>query len=104
MKKVLIYGVAVAFLCVAGIAGVSMAADDKGPADITMTIKDSAKPKPAEFPHAAHQEKIECDKCHKDVNYLPGAWTKKAAHALCKDCHKAEKAPKKCTTCHPKKK
>lgn len=106
MKKVIIYGVAVAFLCVAGFSGLSMAADDKGPADINMTIEGSKKPKPAQFPHAAHQERIECDKCHKDANYTPAAWTKKTAHALCKDCHKAagDKKLTKCGTCHPKKK
>ena len=102
MKKAIIFGVAIAFLCVAGFAGMGVADDDKGPADITIEIKDSAKPKPAQFPHAAHQEKVECDKCHKDANYTPGAWTKDSGHALCKDCHKANGAPTKCGTCHPK--
>ncbi|GAB4334775.1 MAG: cytochrome c3 family protein [Desulfobulbaceae bacterium] len=101
MKKVLIYGVAMAFLCVAGLAGMGVAADDKGPAEITLQTE--AAKKPALFPHAAHQEKIECDKCHKDPNYAAGAWTKDAGHKLCKDCHKANGAPTKCGTCHPKK-
>ena len=104
MKKAIIYGVAIAFLCVAGFSGMSMASDDKkGPAEITLQTE--AAKKPAIFPHAAHQERgVECDKCHKDPNYLPGAWTKDAGHKLCKDCHKANKAPAKCGTCHPKKK
>ena len=106
MKRVIIYAVAISFLCVAGFAGLSMAADEKGPAEITLQVENSKKPKPALFPHAAHQERIECDKCHKDANYLPGAWSKKAGHALCKACHKAagDKKLVKCGTCHPKKK
>lgn len=102
MKKAIILGVAVVFLCVAGFAGMGLASDDKGPADITMTTE--AGKKPATFPHAAHQERVECDKCHKDANYTAGAWTKDSGHKLCKDCHKANKAPTKCGTCHPKKK
>ena len=102
MKKVIIFGVAVVFLCVAGVAGMSIASDEKGPADITLKTEQGKKP--AQFPHAAHQERIECDKCHKDANYAKGAWTKDAGHKLCKDCHKANNAPTKCGTCHPKKK
>lgn len=99
MKKVLIYSVAVAFLCVAGVVGVSMADDDKGPAEITLQTEKARKP--ALFPHAAHQERIECDKCHKDANFpADGVWTKDAGHALCKDCHKANDASTKCSTCH----
>lgn len=104
MKKVVILGVAVAFLCAAGLASMTMAEEqDKGPAEITLQTAEAKKP--ALFPHAAHQERegMECDKCHKDPNYLPGAWTKDAGHALCKDCHKAEGAATKCGTCHPKK-
>jgi len=100
MKKVIVYAVAVAFLCGAGFAGLSMAEEDKGPAEITLQTAEAKKP--AVFPHAAHQEKIECDKCHKSENYLPGAWTKDAGHALCKDCHKEMGADQKCGTCHPK--
>ena len=102
MKKVAIYSVAIAFLCVAGFAGMGMASDDdKGPAEITLETAEAKKP--AVFPHAAHQERIECDKCHKDANYTAGAWTKDSGHALCKDCHKAEGASTKCGSCHPKK-
>ena len=102
MKKVVILGVAVAFLCAAGFASMTMAEEDKGPAEITLQTE--AAKKPALFPHAAHQERgVECDKCHKDSNFAAGAWTKEAGHALCKECHKAEGAPVKCGTCHPKK-
>jgi predicted CXXCH cytochrome family protein len=108
MKKVILYGVAVAFLSVAGFAGVGMSEEDKGPADITLEVAGSEKPKPAVFPHAKHQETIECDTCHKSEFYKPGAWTKDDGHGLCQECHKsnedAERAKelKKCTTCHPK--
>ncbi|MDW7773404.1 MAG: cytochrome c3 family protein [Desulfobulbaceae bacterium] len=108
MKKVVILGVAVAFLCAAGFSSMTLAEDeDKGPAEITLQTEEAKKP--AVFPHAAHQERIECAKCHEDPNYVPGAWTKEAGHALCQECHKnvedAEQAKelKKCTTCHPKK-
>jgi hypothetical protein len=110
MKKIVIYGVAIAFLCVAGFAGVGMTEEeDKGPAEITLLVPDSEKPKPAVFPHAAHQDgTIECAVCHESEFYVPGAWTKDAGHGLCQECHKnvedAERAKelKKCTTCHPK--
>lgn len=106
MKKAIIFGVAVAFLCVAGFAGMTMAEEkDKGPAEIT--LKTAEGKKPAVFPHAKHQEKQEgdCDKCHKDPNYPPKgtAWTKDLGHGLCQACHKANenKELMKCKTCHP---
>jgi predicted CXXCH cytochrome family protein len=104
MKKAIICGVAVAFLCVAGFAGITMAEDDKGPAEITLQTAEAKKP--AVFPHAKHQEKQECDKCHKDANFTPGAWTKDSGHALCQPCHKENenKELAKCTNCHPAKK
>lgn len=102
MKKAIVYAVAVVFLSVVGFAGMGMA-EDKGPADITLTT--AAAKKPVQFPHAAHQERVECDKCHKDANFAPkaDAWTKDMGHALCKDCHKANNASTKCGTCHSKK-
>lgn len=102
MKKTIICGVAVAFLCVAGLAGMTMAEEDMGPADITLQTAEAKKP--AAFPHLKHQaKKEECDKCHKDPNYTKGAWTKESGHALCQACHKANenKDLAKCTTCHP---
>jgi c(7)-type cytochrome triheme protein len=92
MKKVLICGVALAFLCSLGLAGISLAEDDKGPADITMT-GDAKKPKPAQFPHAKHQETLKCADCHhgmaddgKKVAYAEGQKTEK-----CATCHNGEK-------------
>ena len=104
MKKVILYGVAVAFLCVAGFSGITMAEEDMGPADITLQTEKAMKP--AVFPHAAHQAEeagIECAACHESENYTPGAWTKDTGHALCKDCHQEQGADTKCSTCHPRK-
>ncbi len=134
MKKTLICGVALAFLCSLGLAGMSMAGD-KGPAEITLesTVDPAKKPKPALFPHAKHQETLKCAECHhtkgddgKQVAYSEGMKIEKcetchnkaagmpdklqtfkdAAHKNCKSCHKetGKKELTKCTTCHPKKK
>ena len=103
------------------IAGISIAAD-KGPADMVLQAeKDKAKkPKPAVFPHAAHQEIAECGDCHhsaadgKQVPYEEGQEIGKcedchykgaempkgldsykgAAHKNCRDCHKKAAAEK----------
>jgi hypothetical protein len=102
MKKLVIVGAAVAFLCATGLVTMTMA-EDKGPAEITLQTE--AAKKPALFPHKAHQDRgVECKTCHESSNYAKGAWTKDAGHGLCKDCHKAEGGPTKCGTCHPKKK
>lgn len=109
---------------------VNATAADKGPADITLQVtKDAgAKPKPAVFPHAKHQEKFACAECHhskgadgKQVAYKDGqkiekcetchnkaagmtnakvATFKDAAHTNCKGCHTEKKAPTKCDACH----
>ena len=101
MKKVVILGIAVAFICAAGFTSMTMAEEDKGPDVIVLKTADAKKP--ATFPHRAHQDRgIECDKCHKDANFAAGAWTKDAGHALCKECHKANNGPTKCTDCHVK--
>lgn len=123
MKKVLIYGVAMAFLCATGLAGVSMAAD-KGPAELHLGTK-----KPVTFPHAKHQEKNPCGTCHhgkgadgKQAPYVEGqaigkcdschnkesgnrlASFKDAGHERCKGCHQksGNKELTKCGTCHKK--
>jgi len=130
MKKSIILGVVLAFLCTIGLAGIGMAAD-KGPADITLTTVKAKKP--AVFPHAKHQEKLKCGECHhskdadgKQVPYTEGQKIEKcetchnaaagmpkklssfkgAAHVNCKNCHKKTDAKKlnKCSVCHPKKK
>lgn len=130
MKKTLICGVALAFLCSTGL--VAMA--DNGPAEITLTstIDKAKKAKPAVFPHAKHQEKLKCGECHhrkgadgKQAPYEEGQKIEKCeschnkaagmpkglqtfkdvAHKNCKSCHKetGNKKLTKCGTCHPKK-
>jgi len=130
MKKVLICGVALAFLC--STALVAMA--DNGPAEITLTstIDAAKKAKPAVFPHAKHQESLKCADCHhskgddgKQLAYAEGQKIEKcetchnkaagmpkgldtfknAAHKNCVTCHKEkDKKLGKCGVCHPKKK
>lgn len=112
-----------------GFAVNTMAAD-KGPAEITLqTTKDAAaKPKPAVFPHAKHQAKLECKECHhskgadgKQAAFVEGqkiekcetchnkaagianakvATFKDAAHTRCKGCHTEKGISTKCDTCH----
>jgi len=131
MKKLFACCTALAFVCLVGL-GVSIASD-KGPADITLesTIDKAKKPKPAIFPHADHQSRLECGECHhakdadgKQVAYVEGqkiekcetchnsnetmpkklATYKAAAHEQCRGCHKAtSKDLAKCSVCHPKK-
>ena len=95
-----------------------------GPADITLQTETARKP--ADFPHRQHQETYSCIVCHHAKNEImviekcAGCHTpdignpdvnsyKKAAHKLCKDCHKAvnsaegKDAPIKCSGCHTKK-
>ncbi len=131
-KKSLILLVVTAFVMSLGL-GVTMSMADNGPADITINADSkSAKPKPAQFPHAKHQEKNDCATCHhiddggKQAPLAEGGAVAKCdschnadfaneklrkwkdiGHGLCKDCHKkkkAEGAPTKCGACHPKKK
>lgn len=128
MKKMLIYSAILLSCCAAGFAF----AADKGPAEITLqaTVDPAATPKPATFPHAAHQARMECGTCHhgkdaagKRIAYTEGQKIEKcetchnskvempekvktfknAAHALCQDCHKKNKPElAKCTVCHKK--
>lgn len=131
MKKTVIYTAAFALALGLSFTGNAMAAADKGPAEMTLqaTVDAAAKPKPATFPHAKHQEKLACGECHhgkdaagKQVAYVEGqkiekceschnkaagmtnakvATFKDAAHTNCKGCHTEKKAgPTKCTECH----
>ncbi len=131
MKKMLVYGAILAFCCAPCLISVATAAD-KGPAEITLqsTIDPASKPKPAQFPHGAHQARLECKTCHhskdaegKRIDYAEGQKIEKcetchnkkstmpatintfkgAGHALCLDCHKKNKPElAKCGTCHKK--
>jgi predicted CXXCH cytochrome family protein len=116
----------IVLLCVAAqfIAGGAMAVEVSiGPAD--MTLQTEAARKPATFPHRDHQDMFACTKCHhakdevmtidkcaschtKDISNADVNSYKKAAHKLCKNCHKevnkeGKSAPIKCSGCHPKK-
>ena len=93
-----------------------------GPADIT--LKTEIGRKPADFPHRQHQDSYACTACHhakdevmvidkcadchtKDISNPDVNSYKKAAHKLCKDCHKevnkeGSEAPIKCSGCHIK--
>lgn len=82
----------VSLFVMGGVAGYVLAVDP-GPADITMTDATSAKPKPAQFPHKAHQDAFGCAECHhsmdadgKKVDYVDGQ-----AIGKCADCHNADK-------------
>jgi predicted CXXCH cytochrome family protein len=95
-----------------------------GPAEITLQTESARKP--AEFPHRQHQTAYSCTVCHHAkgeimlidkcaICHTPSISNpevnsyKKAAHKLCKDCHKqvnsleGKDAPIKCSGCHIKK-
>lgn len=129
MKKGLIASTVFALTLGLAFAGNTIASD-KGAADMVLqaTVDPASKPKPAVFPHAAHQEKFACADCHhsKDadgnkVAYVEGqkiesceschnlaaglekkiSTYKMAAHSLCVTCHKAtDKALGSCKVCH----
>jgi len=132
-KKSLVLLVVTALtLSLAFAVSMSVAAADKGPAEITLNPDGT---KPVLFPHAKHQEKNACGTCHhylKDQVKTPcddgtpqedfkkctechndtmaneklRTW-KDIGHGLCKDCHtkmKEQGAPQKCNDCHSIKK
>lgn len=69
---------------------------------VEIILKTETAKKPALFPHAKHQEKNECDACHKDANFpVDKNWDMKKGHALCLGCHKAKnQGAVKCDGCH----
>ncbi len=131
MKRLLMGGAFLFCCCAVGYVGLANAAD-KGPPEITLqaTVDPASTPKPAQFPHAAHQGRLECGVCHhskgadgKRVAYVEGQKIEKcetchnskagmpekvntfknAAHALCKECHTKNKPElAKCGVCHKK--
>ncbi len=115
MKKLIVCAAALALFGAVCFTGASIASD-KGPAELTLesTVDPAKKPKPAVFPHGAHQERLKCAECHhskdadgKQVAFVEGqkvekceschnskssmpkklATYKGAAHAVCKSCH-----------------
>lgn len=132
MNKLLVCGTLLALCCAPCLLSIAHAAD-KGPVEITLqaTIDPATPQKPARFPHGDHQARLECKTCHhgksvegKRISYTEGqkidkcetchtskAATlpehvntfQKAAHVLCKDCHKKNKPElAKCSVCHIK--
>lgn len=124
MKVELVLKVAVIFfvslLITGGAFGVEVSI---GPAEIVLQTESERKP--ADFPHRQHQETYSCTACHhardeimvidkcanchtKEISNAEVNSYKKAAHKLCKDCHKevnvqGKDAPIKCSGCHTKK-
>ena len=94
-----------------------------GPGDMVLQTEEARKP--AGFLHRQHQEAYSCTVCHhakdeimvidkcanchtKDIGNADVSSYKKAAHKLCKNCHKRVNdegmdAPIKCSGCHAKK-
>lgn len=131
MKKTLICGVFVALCCTPFSLG-NATSGDRGSQEIALqSTLDPAKPsKPAYFPHAAHQIRLECKTCHhskseegKRLSYFDGqkiekcetchnskaglpekiSTFKNAAHTLCQGCHRKNNLDLvKCTVCHKK--
>lgn len=89
MKKLVIILMLVSFTAV-----VAYAAD-------TYTY-DGGKKGAVTFDHKGHSDNFDCAKCHEGTPAKIDAEGKKAGHAVCKDCHKANKGPTKCGECHVK--
>lgn len=88
IKKALATAAATALL-LGGVATFCYA--DNGPAEITLETTGSAKPKPAFFPHAAHQASIACAECHHgmaDGQKVP--YTEGMEIGKCESCHNSE--------------
>ena len=116
-------GIAAVFIVLVLAGNASGVEVSTGPADITLQTGSARKP--ADFPHRRHQESFSCTACHHakdgimvidkcarchdaDISKAELNSYKKAAHILCKDCHKkvnsaGGEAPIKCSGCHPKK-
>ena len=75
-----------------GAASFISAAVDAGPAEITIVSADSKKPKPAGFPHEAHQATLQCADCHHqmaDGKQVP--YTEGQEIGTCESCHNKDK-------------
>lgn len=71
-------------------------------APVEIILQTSTAKKPAVFPHATHQNRMECDTCHKDANFPADKnWDIKKGHAFCLGCHKVKnQGAVKCDGCH----
>ncbi len=92
MVKKLVVAAAASALMFLGIATQGFSAD-VGPADITLQTTGSAKPKPAQFPHKAHQDKLKCGDCHHGMaaDGKQEPYTDGMAIGKCESCHNPEK-------------
>jgi cytochrome c553 len=86
-------------------------ASDPPAAPVSLKAPEGAKQGAVQFPHAKHA-KLDCAKCHSDkanakvvpaIAAVKGGDMKSPAHELCLNCHKENKGPASCTTCHAKK-
>ncbi len=108
MKKVIASGIVICFLSLSFVA-----LADNGPAEIVLENKQGA----VTFNHQQHQGAIaDCSTCHHNGvdaggcrschDGVKASDSKKAFHALCKDCHQKSEsgkvAGKKCSECHVK--
>ncbi len=89
MKKVLLCGVAVAFISGAGLLSLSFAEQDKGPEHIVLDRGMNH----AYFPHHDHQSRLDCTSCHHG---------KDDAGKRIEYPDNASIVPQKCNTCHTK--
>lgn len=131
MKKTLIFGVFLLFCCTPCSLGIATDIN-QGAKELTLhsTLDPATPPKPAFFPHGAHQERLKCKNCHhgktaegKRLSYADGqpiekceschnskagmpeyiSTFKNAAHTLCQGCHRKNRAELvRCSVCHKK--
>ncbi len=131
MRKTLICGVFLAFCCAPCSLG-KATGGERGASELILesTIDTAKPPRPAYFPHGAHQVRLECKTCHhgktaegKRLSYFEGLKVEKceschnskagmpeklstfknAAHTLCQGCHRKNNSELvKCTVCHKK--
>ncbi|CAK8710434.1 MAG: hypothetical protein D3920_07060 [Candidatus Electrothrix sp. AW2] len=95
MKKALIFSIAFALVCSAGIFSLSNAQVDKGPEFIKITDGTNSSANPAYFPHRDHQERLnnDCGTCHHG---------RSADDKQVKYADAEEPKSRKCHTCHNK--
>ncbi len=121
-SRKIISTIAVCGFALAISTAVCTAAEEKGPAE--MILNTAKAKKPAFFPHAKHQNTLQCAECHHEKNkdgsqkpYVEGQKIQKceichnkkdmtnkklnsfknSAHAKCKSCHKIMKKEGKVT-------
>ncbi|MDR3632065.1 MAG: cytochrome c3 family protein [Desulfocapsaceae bacterium] len=89
-RNTVIIGLALTAACLSSVHLCRAAEGGKGPQDMVLqTTRDKAAiPKPAKFPHAAHQAAFKCAVCHhggKDGKQIP--YVEGMAIQKCEECH-----------------